>query len=150
MNPFPPPLILFAEDDDEDWLLLEDVLDDIRKQHPHQASVRIERVKDGQQLVDRLRNTTKERPLLVMLDLRMPRKDGTEALQEIRADRALRHIPIVMMTSSKLELDILRSYQEGANSYLVKPVTQDTMAKALRDLHHYWANVVQVPSRQAP
>ena len=133
------PLILFAEDDDEDWLLIEEALIDCG------VVLQAERVHDGIELLARLRRGPD--PALIMLDLRMPKKDGSEVLREIRQDEHLRFLPVVIMTTSKLDLDIFRSYCDGANSYVVKPVTFDLMAKALQELHHYWTNVVQLPKR---
>jgi two-component system response regulator len=133
------PLVLFAEDDDEDWLLIEEALADC------EAPLQVERVCDGVALMARL--AQQPDPALVMLDLRMPKKDGAEVLREIRQDPRLRHLPVVVMTTSKLDSDIFQSYWEGANSYVVKPVTFDLMAKALHDLHHYWTKVVQLPKR---
>ena len=80
----------------------------------------------------------------------MPKLDGAEALKEIRRDARLRHIPIVMMTTSQLEADIFRAYFEGANSYVIKPVTFELMAKALKDLHYYWTEVVKLPKVAIP
>jgi CheY-like chemotaxis protein len=133
------PLVLFAEDDDEDWLLIEEALQDC------EAPLQVERVRDGVALMERLRRGPD--PALVMLDLRMPKKDGTEVLREIRQDADLRFLPVVIMTTSGRDLDIFQAYFEGANSYVVKPVTFDLMAKALRELHKYWTEVVQLPRR---
>lgn len=134
------PLILFAEDDDEDWILISDVLD-----NECRAKVRYERVKDGEALLARLRDPALPTPHLVMLDLKMPRKDGTEALKEIRADTNLRHIPVIILTTSKLDADIFGAYYVGANSYLVKPVRFPDMAKVLKAAHHYWTEIATVP-----
>jgi CheY-like chemotaxis protein len=135
------PLVIFAEDDDEDWMLIEDALVDC------EAPLQVERVRDGVALLTRLKQGPD--PSLIMLDLRMPKKDGSEVLREIRQDTQLQHLPVIVMTTSKLDSDIFRSYCEGANSYVVKPVTFDLMAKALRELHHYWTKVVQLPKRVA-
>ena len=133
------PLILFAEDDDEDWLLIEDVLQDCG------APIRAERVKDGVALMERLQQGPD--PVLVMLDLRMPRKNGTETLRDIRSDPNLKFLPVVVMTTSNRDSDIFNAYFEGANGYVVKPVTFDLMGKALKELHFYWTDVVQLPRR---
>lgn len=136
-----PPLVLFAEDDDEDWLLINEVLDDECK-----SEIRYERVKDGVSLLDRLRDLSVPLPHLVMLDIRMPRKDGMEALREIRQDQTLRHLPVVIMTTSKGETDVLRAYTSGASAYVVKPVTFPDMATILKSLHHYWTEILRVPN----
>jgi len=139
------PLVLFAEDDDEDWILISDVLD-----NECQARMRYERVKDGEALLARLRDPSLPIPHLVMLDLKMPRKDGTETLKEIRDDVNLRHIPVIVLTTSKLEADIFRAYHAGANSYLVKPVRFPEMANILKAAHHYWAEIATVPLPRYP
>ena len=129
------PLFLFAEDDDEDWMLIEDTFE--HSAEPH----RIERVKDGVELLARLRDPQLEIPNLILLDLKMPRKNGHEALAEIRADINLWHIPVVVMTSSRSEADIWRSYYNGANSYIAKPVEE----RHLKTMTLYWTDVVCLP-----
>ena len=79
----------------------------------------------------------------------MPRKDGREALAEIKADPGLRRIPIVVLTTSKAEEDIVRSYNLGANSYITKPVTFDRLVQALRTLGAYWFEIVELPPAPA-
>jgi CheY-like chemotaxis protein len=85
------------------------------------------------------------RPGLVLLDLNMPKKDGRQALAEIKADPALRHIPIVVLTTSKAEEDILRSYDLGVNSFIVKPVTFDQLVDIMKTLTKYWFEIVELP-----
>ena len=85
------------------------------------------------------------RPGLILLDLNMPRKDGREALKEIKSDPALRQIPIVVLTTSQAEEDIFRSYDLGANSFISKPVTFDGLVEAIKDLDKYWFAVVDLP-----
>jgi CheY-like chemotaxis protein len=85
------------------------------------------------------------RPDLILLDLNMPRKDGREALHEIKADPALRRIPVVVLTTSKTEQDVLRSYDLGANSYITKPVTFDSLVEVVRTLGQYWFEIVELP-----
>ncbi len=84
------------------------------------------------------------RPGLILLDLNMPRKDGREALKEIKADPALRRIPVVVLTTSKMDRDILKSYDLGANSYIVKPVTFDQLVHVVRTLGEYWFEIVEL------
>ena len=134
------PLLLFAEDDDEDWLLIRDTFEECRSLN------RLERVRDGVELMARLRDPTMEPPSLILLDLKMPLKNGHEALEEIRADESLRHIPVVIMTASKSEADIFRSYYNGANSYIAKPVEEGN----LRMMKTYWADVVKLPPKSRP
>tara|TARA_Y100000310_G_scaffold91693_3_gene89159 strand:+ start:3167 stop:3607 length:441 start_codon:yes stop_codon:yes gene_type:complete len=129
------PLLLFAEDDDEDWMLIRDTFDACKTPN------RLERVKDGVELMARLRDSSKEPPSLILLDLKMPLKNGHEALTEIRGDDDLRHIPVVIMTASRSEADIFQSYYNGANSYIAKPVEEDH----LQTMKRYWTDVVNLP-----
>ena len=119
-----PVVILMADDDEDDRLLARDALDESRLIN----DVRF--VTDGVELLDYLRRTgaytdpeTSPRPSVILLDLNMPRMDGREALEEIKRDPELRRIPIVVMTTSEAEEDILRSYDLGAASFITKPIT---------------------------
>lgn len=85
------------------------------------------------------------RPGLILLDLNMPRKDGREALQEIKANAQLRHIPIVVLTTSKAEEDIYRSYDLGANSFITKPVTFAALVEVMKTIGKYWFEIVELP-----
>jgi CheY-like chemotaxis protein len=102
-------------------------------------------VRDGAEALDYLhrRNAyadrTPEHPVVVMLDLKMPKVDGLEVLREVRADPALRLIPVVMLTSSKEERDLVESYRLGANAYVVKPVDFARFADAIREIGVFWA-----------
>jgi len=129
------PLLLFAEDDDEDWMLIADSFDEC------QSPNKLERVKDGVELLERLRDPSKTLPDMILLDLKMPRMGGHEALAQIRKDPLLSHIPVVVMTASKSDTDILRGYQGGANSYVAKPLSE----AALRTMKRYWGGVVLLP-----
>lgn len=109
-------------------------------------------VEDGEELMDYLHQRgrfsdpeTAPHPGLILLDLNMPRKDGREALQEIKADQRLRRIPVVVLTSSKAEEDVLRSYDLGANSFITKPVTFEGLVEVVKTLSQYWFEVVQLP-----
>ena len=82
----------------------------------------------------------------MLLDLNMPRKDGREALREIKADPELRRIPIVVMTTSKAEEDIFRSYDSGASSYITKPVTFERLVELMKTLGQYWIEFVELPN----
>jgi CheY-like chemotaxis protein len=84
-------------------------------------------------------------PNLILLDLNMPRKDGREALREIKANPKLRHIPVVVLTTSSSDGDVFRSYDIGANSYITKPVTFDSLVDLLNTLGKYWFSVVRLP-----
>jgi len=85
------------------------------------------------------------RPGLVLLDLNMPRKDGREALREMKADPALRSIPVVILTTSRTEEDIENTYGLGANSFIVKPVTFEGLAQAMKVVTEYWFQIVHLP-----
>jgi CheY-like chemotaxis protein len=109
-------------------------------------------VEDGEELMEYLRRQgryvdQKDAPLpgLILLDLNMPRKDGREALKEIKADPELRRIPIVVLTTSKAEEDILRTYDLGVNSYVTKPVTFKSLVELVKVLGRYWFEVVELP-----
>jgi CheY-like chemotaxis protein len=134
------PLVIFAEDDDEDWLLISEVLAEECK-----AEIRVERVRDGRELLKRLKDGRKNKPHLVMLDIKMPRMGGIEALLAMRESDNTNMIPVVIMTTSQLEEDIVRSYKSGANSYVVKPVDHKAMSTALRTMHSYWNGLVSIP-----
>jgi CheY-like chemotaxis protein len=86
-------------------------------------------------------------PGLLLLDLNMPRKDGREALKEIKSDPRLRSIPIVILTTSKAEEDIFRAYDLGVNSFIVKPVTFRSLVDLTLALNKYWFEIVELPSR---
>ncbi len=110
-------------------------------------------VEDGEELMDYLRRRGKytdpsDSPLpeLILLDLNMPRKDGREALQEIRADSQFRHLPVVVLTTSDDDDDIYRSYNLGANSYIRKPVTFEGLIELMQKLGDYWFGIVQLPT----
>lgn len=138
--------ILLAEDDEDDYLLIVEALKDSR------LANRIFWVKDGEQLMDFLRrrgdySNPEEVPLpgIILLDLNMPRKDGREALSEIKSDPALRRIPIIVLTTSQAEEDILRSYDLGVNSFIRKPVQFEDFVEMVKVLGKYWFEIVELP-----
>jgi CheY-like chemotaxis protein len=142
-----PITLLLAEDDDEDYRLTYDAL---RLCHLLND---LHRVSDGQELMDYLyrRNGFQDpekspTPGLILLDLNMPRKDGRECLRDIKADPALKIIPIVVLTTSKAEEDMLRSYELGVNSFITKPVTFGGLVDAVRVLGQYWFEIVDIPA----
>jgi len=140
-----PVVILMADDDADDRMLARDAVEESRLANP------LYFVEDGQELMDYLhrvgRYATEDapRPGIILLDLNMPRKDGREALREIKSDPDLRSIPVVVLTTSKTEEDILRSYDLGANSFITKPVTFERLVDIVRTLGLYWFNIVQLP-----
>ena len=85
------------------------------------------------------------RPGLILLDLNMPRKDGRTVLKEIKSDPILRQIPVVVLTTSKADEDVYRSYDLGVNSYIVKPVTFEALVDILQTLEKYWFEIVELP-----
>jgi len=141
-----PITVLLADDDDDDRLLLKDAFRESR------IRSRLIAVDDGEELMSYLRRTGKYQdhnlfpePGLILLDLNMPRKDGREAMAEIKADPLLRHIPIVVFTTSKVEEDIVRSYGVGASSYITKPFTFESLVDLIGTLGKYWLEIVELP-----
>jgi CheY-like chemotaxis protein len=138
--------ILMADDDPDDRQLTRDAFAQNR------LANELHTVEDGEELLDYLHRrgryeNLKGKPLpgLILLDLNMPRKDGREALKEMKADPVLRRIPIVVLTTSKAEEDILRSYDLGVNSYVTKPVTFKSLVELIKVLGQYWFEVVELP-----
>jgi CheY-like chemotaxis protein len=138
--------ILLADDDPDDRKLTHDAFMENRLANEFHA------VEDGEELMDYLHRRGKYEsmrddplPGLILLDLNMPRKDGREALKEIKVDPELRRIPIVVLTTSKAEEDILRSYDLGVNSYVTKPVTFKSLVELIKVLGRYWFEVVELP-----
>ena len=143
-----PITILVAEDDEDDRLLMQDALEENRLAND------LHFVTDGEELMDYLLHRgdysdpkTAPRPSLILLDLNMPRKDGREALKEIKSDPDLRQIPVVVLTTSKAEEDILRTYDLGVSSFIAKPVVFESMVQIMRMLGTYWFEIVELPDR---
>jgi len=139
-------VLVFAEDDDDDFLLAHEAL-----MESHLLNT-IFRVKDGQELMDFLLHQnaythpgSAPRPDIILLDLNMPRKDGREALSEIKAHPLLRSIPVVVLTTSKVEEDIIRTYELGVSSFIRKPVTFEQLCKIVKVLEEYWFEIVVLP-----
>jgi CheY-like chemotaxis protein len=142
--------ILLAEDDPDDRQLTRDAFAENRLANS------LDCVEDGEELLDYLNRRGKfghlrnaRLPGLILLDLNMPRKDGREALKEIKTKPEFRRIPIVVLTTSKAEEDILRSYDLGVNSYITKPVTFKSLVEIVKVLGRYWFEVVELPSDEA-
>lgn len=93
-------------------------------------------------------HTTAPRPGLILLDLNLPKKDGREVLAEIKADPQLRRIPVVVLTTSQAEQDILRTYDLGANCYVTKPVDLDQFLHVVQSIESFWLTIVQLPPDQ--
>jgi len=147
MNASKQKVILMAEDDMDDRLLVQEALAECKLDNA------IRFVGDGEELMDYLLRRGKyitpeaaPRPTFILLDLNMPRKDGCEALREIRAHPDLRRLPVVVFTTSKAESDMEKVYDLGANSFVIKPVAFDALVKIVGALAQYWFGIVEHPS----
>jgi two-component system response regulator len=141
-----PITILLADDDPDDRQLTKEAFEE-----NHLAND-LRFVEDGQELLDYLHQRGKysapgaaPTPGLILLDLNMPRKDGREALQEIKADPRLRNIRVIVMTTSKAEEDVVRSYDLSVASYITKPVTFERLVDVVKTLGKYWLEIVELP-----
>ncbi|BBO16558.1 two-component system response regulator [Candidatus Brocadia pituitae] len=139
--------ILMADDDPDDRFMTKDAFKETRLLND------LRFVENGEELIDYLRRRGKyvdvkdsPRPGLILLDLNMPRKDGREALAEIKADTDLRRIPVVILTTSKAEEDVVRTYNLGSNSYITKPVSFEGLVTTIKALTDYWLEIVQLPT----
>ena len=136
-----------ADDDADDRMLTKEALEESRVLNE------LRFVEDGEELMDYLAQRGKfsdpgsaPRPSVILLDLNMPKKDGREALKEIKADPNLRRIPIVILTTSKSEEDIYKTYDLGASSYITKPVSFDGLVELMKTLGQYWVEFVELPN----
>lgn len=141
-----PITILLAEDDPDDRLMAVEALEESRLAND------LHIVEDGEELMDYLYRHGKFESLknwflpgLILLDLNMPKKDGREALREIKADPNLRRIPIVVLTTSDEEEDIYRTYDLGVNSFITKPVSFESLVEIMKLLKLYWFEIVELP-----
>jgi two-component system, response regulator len=149
MNPTPTNhhVILMADDDDDDRLLAKDALAETR------IDGSLKFVENGEELMDYLCHRGKydepgsaPRPGLILLDLNMPRKDGREALKEIRAAPDLRKIPVVVLTTSNADTDVGAIYELGANSFISKPFKFEALVNVMKVIGQYWLQTVELPS----
>ncbi|MEW6379288.1 MAG: response regulator [bacterium] len=141
--------ILMADDDQDDCLLVKNAF------AANRIANSLHFVEDGEELMDYLYRRGNYSdiaafplPALILLDLNMPKKDGREALREIKADPNLRSIPVIILTTSEREEEIFRSYDMGANSFITKPVTFQGLVEAMKALSRYWFEIVELPSRR--
>jgi CheY-like chemotaxis protein len=138
-------VILLADDDEDDRVMTREALATARVHNELRC------VSDGVELLDYLkrrgRYATEEapRPTLILLDLNMPRMDGREALAAIRNDPELKAIPVVVLTTSKAEADVLETYELGVNSFITKPVTFPGLVEVMTALNRYWFQLVEIP-----
>lgn len=137
--------ILLADDDPDDRMMTSRAL------LQHRPGDDVQTVADGEELMDYLLRrspydvVSAPQPRLILLDLNMPRKDGREALREIKSDPELRSIPVVVLTTSKAEQDIIESYDLGVNAFVTKPVAFGDLVNAMQTIGEFWFGVVQLP-----
>src|SRR5580704_6482979 len=137
--------LLLVEDSSRDAELILDALEG------HQLANEVVHVRDGADAMEylyrrgRFADRPDGQPALVLLDLKLPKMDGLEVLRQIKGDAALKMIPVVMMTSSREEQDLLKSYQLGVNAYVVKPMRFQDFVEAVRQVGAFWAVVNEVP-----
>ena len=143
--------ILVADDDADDRLLIKDAFEENKVSNP------LAFVNDGEELMDYLQRRgayehLKKAPLpgIILLDLNMPKKDGRKALEEIKANKALQRIPVVVLTTSKADEDIARTYGLGVSSFITKPVTFEGLCDVVTTLRHYWFEIVALPAECHP
>lgn len=145
---YPHPIrILIADDDEEDRAFAAEALKVARLAND------LHFVRDGEELMDYLYARgayaapgVAPRPGLILLDIKMPKKDGFACLAEIKSDASLRQIPVVILTTSSAEEDIFRGYDLGVNSFVSKPVTFDGLVQAMKTLGRYWFEIVDLPT----
>lgn len=147
MSPKALATFVIADDDSDDRMMIEDAFRENRLANPRVY------VEDGEQLLEYLRSAAvkgngsgKNFPALILLDLNMPRLDGRGVLAKLKLDPDLRRIPVVVLTTSKLEEDILRTYDLGVSSFITKPVSFDDLVNVVRTLNHYWVELAQLPT----
>lgn len=141
-----PVAILMAEDDPDDRFLSEEALKEAR------VINELHVVEDGEELMDYLCRrgqfelpASSPRPGLILLDLNLPKKDGREALKEIKSSPSLRRIPVVVLTTSRAEEDILRTYDLGVSGYITKPISLTALVNVMKVLGDYWLEIVELP-----
>jgi len=139
-------MILMADDDPDDRVMTKEALEE------NFLLNELRFVEDGAELMDYLKRRGKysnpensPRPGVILLDLNMPKKDGRECLREIKSDDELKSIPVIVLTTSKAEEDILRTYDLGVNSFVTKPVTFAELVEVMKNLGNYWFDIVQLP-----
>jgi len=141
-----PIIILYAEDDEEDRLLMQDALKESR------LTNELHFVEDGEEMMEYLHRRGKysklnalSLPGLILLDLNLPKKDGREVLAEIKSDGDLKRIPVVILTTSKAEEDIIKTYDLHANCYVTKPVGFEQFVTVVKSIEKFWLNIVVLP-----
>jgi len=138
--------ILIADDDADDRMMIKEALEENNFSHDMRF------VEDGEELLDYLHQRGKyltekvQRPNLIILDLNMPKIDGREALSQIKSNTHLKRIPVIVLTTSRAEEDILRTYDLGVNSFICKPVRYNDLVIVTREIGNYWFNTVALPN----
>lgn len=137
--------ILLAEDNEEDVFIFKEAFAD----SPYRCDIQV--VRDGAQAVACLRREPPYaealRPDIVVLDINMPVKNGLDALRDIRSDRAISALPVIIFTTSASADDVMLAYRYGASSYIVKPTNYESMQEIVASICMYWGNVVRLPQR---
>jgi CheY-like chemotaxis protein len=149
-GPRAPITILLADDDEEDLLMTQDALQHSRLGNDLRFAT------DGEDLMDYLLRRGRyvdpadsPTPGMILLDLNMPKKDGREALSEIKSNPALRKIPVIVLTTSRAEEDVFRTYDLGVSSFITKPVTFEGLVEAMKVLSEYWFEIVELPGARS-
>lgn len=138
--------LLLADDDPDDRLMAREALEECRVNNT------LDTVEDGEELLEYLRGEGRyaenppPTPDIILLDLNMPRMDGREALERLKSDPKLRRIPVIVLTTSQAESDIVATYDLGVNSFITKPVTFDALVETMKTLGEYWIQIVKLPS----
>ena len=138
--------VLLVEDDEAEADLTREILED------ESISIRLNTVENGVEamayLLKQGEYANAVLPDVILLDLNMPKKDGREVLKDLKSDKSLKHIPVLVLTNSSSEKDILTAYDLGANCYLKKPIGLDEFSKLLKSLDDFWFNLVKLPGLQ--
>jgi CheY-like chemotaxis protein len=135
--------ILLVEDNEGDILLTTEALEEGK------ISNTLKVIRDGATMLNYLKeiaeNSPSELPDLILLDINLPKKNGHEVLKEVKSNKLLKHIPVIMLTTSSSEVDILKSYQEHANCYLIKPMEVSDFLKVIEKIEDFWLSIVKLP-----
>jgi len=141
----PPIDVLLVEDSDNDIVIVKEAFEEAKLINI------VDVVRDGEEALMYLNQQApyqdRKRPGLVLLDINLPKKNGFEVLHEMKQDKELKIIPVVMLTTSTSDEDVIKSYDEGACTYISKPVSSKELCAAIREFSIYWAMVARVPRR---
>lgn len=136
--------ILLVEDNEGDILLTVEALEEGR------IANKIEVARDGQEAIDKLEKNLKEQTLpdLILLDINLPKMNGHEVLERLKEAEGLKHIPVIILSTSSSEMDILKSYKNHANCFITKPVEIDEFVNAIESIEDFWFSIVKLPTIQ--